>query len=122
MSAEIQFYWPHYRLFPYERRLAKREISELLGKEPRPVSGGLRVSVRRLPNTPLERLTYFDLISIAGRTVVPLQTRLEATAVTNGNGSRTHNAAGTVRLRRQSTRYSAHGIHEYRGKFNPQIV
>ena len=25
-------------------------------------------------------------------------------------------------LRRQSTRYSAHGLHEYRGKFNPQVV
>jgi site-specific DNA-methyltransferase (cytosine-N4-specific) len=25
-------------------------------------------------------------------------------------------------LRRQSTRYSAHGLHEYKGKFNPQIV
>jgi len=26
------------------------------------------------------------------------------------------------KLRRQSTRYSVHGLHEYKGKFNPQIV
>src|SRR5690606_18912422 len=25
-------------------------------------------------------------------------------------------------INRQSTRYSAHGLHEYKGKFNPQIV
>jgi site-specific DNA-methyltransferase (cytosine-N4-specific) len=37
-----------------------------------------------------------------------MQARLERV-----NGNRVH---------RQSTRYSAHGLHEYKGKFNPQIV
>ncbi len=29
---------------------------------------------------------------------------------------------GTLRVAKQHTRYSTHGMHEYKGKFNPQIV
>ncbi len=122
MSARIEFYWPEYRLFPYERRLAKREIRELLGKKPLPASCGFRVATQRVPNGTLERFTYFGRVLVTGRTLAPLQARLEATAVANGNGSKARPTGGTPRSKRQSTRYSAHGIHEYRGKFNPQIV
>src|SRR6266702_2813524 len=122
MSAGIEFHWPDYRLFPYERRLSKREIRELLGKEPLPVSGGFRVTTRRVANGQLDRLTYFDRVSVAGRTITPLQARLEATAVVNGNRGTAHPTPRPSKPKRQSTRYSAHGIHEYRGKFNPQIV
>lgn len=119
MNDWIKFYWPSYRLFPYERRLAKREVRVLLGEEPRSCSEGLRIPARAV-NGMLERLTYFDRVSVAGGVRTPLQTRLERTAV-NGRGIAPP-PTGSPRAARQRTRYSAHGLHEYRGKFNPQIV
>jgi len=51
---------------------------------------------------------YFNEVLNGKQSVQTLQGRLERV---NGNGHR-----------RQSTRYSTHGLHEYKGKFNPQIA
>ena len=104
-----------YRYFPYEHRLARLEVTQLLGVEPEQLDGFLRL---RTPNdvTPhlLDRLTYFqDIVVADGERIIPQQALLEA-SVTKLDGQ--------GRLRRQQTRYSAHGLHEYRGKFNPQMV
>ncbi len=57
------------------------------------------------------RLTYFArVVAPSGEAIVPRQVELEATARGKGSGNR------------QSTRYSAHGLHEYKGRFNPQVV
>lgn len=112
-NVELRFH--DYRYLPYEQRLAKLEVERLLGVEPKRINRTLHVATKNgvAPQT-LDRLTYFQRASVAGEPeVVPQQARLEASATKHGDPHQ---------LRRQSTRYSAHGLHEYRGKFNPQMV
>lgn len=59
----------------------------------------------------LSKLTYIDSYTIGDSIEYTLQSRLERSASDNCDN-----------LKRQSTRYSVHGLHEYKGKFNPQIV
>ncbi len=125
MKYPIHFAWQRYRYLPYEKRLAAREVETLVGLQPQPAPDGLEVSSSTVPKKKLERLTYFESVRINGsRTVVPLQAKLEATSlppkVVSGDlfGSFTPARSSS----KQSTRYSAHGLHDYRGKFNPQIV
>lgn len=102
--------WRRHRYFPYERDFARLEVERLFGVEPLEDPDGLRVPVDMVSPDRLKRLTYFaHAIEPNGDLHVPLQRRVEATATANGD-------------RRQSTRYSAHGLHEYKGKFNPQVV
>lgn len=110
MGVQLELEWPRYKLFPYEKRLALLEIKTLLGTHeaaPDGVRSRLTIDLPQQPNGEVDKLTYFSSATIAGRKHIPLQARLEGSA----NGAS-----------RQSTRYSAHGLHEYRGKFNPQIV
>ena len=97
--------WHTYRYYPYERNLALRELTALL----RPASiseTNERVEISNYGNVDRAHdLTYFAGFA-NGRGFTPtVQARLE------GGG-----------LNRQSTRYSVHGLHEYKGKFNPQIA
>ena len=111
--VELKFH--DYRYLPYELRLAELEVGRVLGAEPERVNGSLYVETANgaAPNA-LDRLTYFRHAIVAGKpAVVPQQARLEASSTKHGDPSQ---------LRRQNTRYSAHGLHEYRGKFNPQMV
>ena len=100
--------WHEYRYYPYERELARREASSLFaGATLRDTLDGLEV----LGGNGYERavrLTYFG--GVAGGSIAEqtLQSRLESAARPGKN--------------RQSTRYSVHGLHEYKGKFNPQVV
>jgi len=97
-----------YKYFPYELALARREAETLLPEVVfSETSTGLTVS----GNFDMEmarRLVYFAGVSEGKRYEPTMQSQLERV---NGNGPN-----------RQSTRYSAHGLHEYKGKFNPQIV
>ena len=104
-----------YRYLPYEQRLAELEVERLLGAEPVHVNGSPHIeTLRHVDSDALSRLTYFREATVAGsRAVIPQQAKLEASATS-------HRDPG--QLRRQQTRYSAHGLHEYRGKFNPQMV
>ena len=104
-----------YRYFPYEHRLAKLEVKRLLGVEPEQADASLRVQTLNGTTAHLlQRLTYFQDIVLADKEkIVPQQALLETSATKLDDQGR---------LRRQQTRYSAHGLHEYRGKFNPQIV
>src|SRR5262245_53976606 len=115
----LRLLWHDYRYFPYERVLAEREARRLFGAQPEEADDGLLLKTKRLPGGTADRLTYFKAVQNGVVTVVPDQAKLEA----SGNGARWDAAAEPVpSLRRQSTRYSAHGLHEYRGKFNPQVV
>ncbi len=104
-----------YRYLPYERRLARLEAERLLGTRVEADDEALRVPTSNgVEVEALERLTYFRAITDGnGLSLVPKQAQFEG-----ANGS----SSPDKRPRRQSTRYSAHGLHEYRGKFNPQIV
>ncbi len=112
------FEWNGYRYFPYEREFARHEVWAIVGEEPRDTSGGLEITAT-LSSDAAARLTYFRSVRLpSGQLVVPDQLRLEATT----NGYSKSQDLKLPRLSRQSTRYSAHGLHEYRGKFNPQVV
>src|SRR5687768_708133 len=102
--------WMPYKLFPYERRLGIRELESLGFREL--VDDAAWVTGVGDTERALHRATYFETVE-NGR----------------GVGELTAQAAvemGHLELRegpaRQATRYGLHGIHEYKGKFNPQVV
>ena len=100
--------WHEYRYYPYERELALREVASVFGN---PAFGempdGLDL-VGEVDDQLAYRLTYFSEVANGQGTAKTLQSRLERAA---------HHGKS-----RQATRYSVHGLHEYKGKFNPQIV
>lgn len=114
----LRLLWHDYRYFPYERVLAEREARLLYGVEPAKADDGLVVESKR---TVGDRLTYVKAVQNGVSVVVPDQAKLEASASSNGSAW-DPSAQPVPTLRRQSTRYSAHGLHEYRGKYNPQVV
>jgi hypothetical protein len=119
---KIRLLWQHYKYFPYEREFARREVRELMGQKPSEEGDGLVVSVRSGWEQVAKRVTYFrEIVSEGGDRILPLQAQLEA--ITNGEMSASSLGIGVMPVdTRQSTRYSAHGLHEYKGKFNPQVV
>lgn len=107
---EAQLEWRSYRYFPYERDFARLEVERLFRTSWREDTAGLRIPLSSFRSASAERLTYFArALRPDGSIVVPRQTRLEKSASVGKRG-------------RQATRYSAHGLHEYKGKFNPQVV
>lgn len=103
-----------YNYLPYEERLLLREAQTIGGIVK---ADDLKVQLSvvgadvELVLSRLHRLTYFSHFSIGHGPVIPTQQfLLETTANGSGNGAR------------QSTRYSTHGLHEYKGKFHPQIA
>lgn len=116
--------WQNYRYFPYEQEFAKLEVKALFDQEPRSVLGGLEIEDHKNSEELVKRLTYFREASFSdGKVIVPDQCLLEASASGNGREITSEGyISGNVVLTRQSTRYSAHGLHEYKGKFNPQVV
>lgn len=108
---ELQLRLHSYRYFPYEMMLARREVQRLMGGVARETSDGFFLS-GAVDCGMLRRLTYCSEAVVGGQRLVTDQALLEASSKDDPDRP----------VRRQSTRYSAHGLHEYRGKFNPQIV
>jgi site-specific DNA-methyltransferase (cytosine-N4-specific) len=121
MTGSILLKWHDYKYFPYEREFARREIASLFGAVPLEQSDGIVVPRTTKTEQLVKRLTYTRAADIgSGSLHVPLQTLLEGSAlVTSLSQSESFSAP---LLRRQQTRYSSHGLHEYRGKYNPQVV
>lgn len=106
--SEINIYWRDYKFFPYEKKLALREIETLLSPSQISVDNK-KVTLTSFPSTTkIERLVYFSHAAIDNQFIETRQNKAE------------HKNSG--RSKRQNTRYSVHGLHEYKGKFNPQIV
>lgn len=109
-ETSVTLRWNNYSYFPYEKIFAQREISSLL----LPVTlsevfDGIKVT-GKFNEKSLSRLVYFKEYQVNGKAIPTLQSQLEQSCAINGN------------QKRQSTRYSVHGLHEYKGKFNPQVV
>lgn len=110
MGQKLTLYWQPYRMFPYEKKLGLREVKAVLNPETLLMGhDSIRVTTTANPNL-AKRLTYFRRATSNGITLTTLQAEIERTAL-NGDGEC-----------RQSTRYSVHGLHEYKGKFNPQVA
>lgn len=115
MHAALFFH--SYRYFPYEKRLALREVAALLDTQTQIEDDYVSVDVPTDKVPLLRRLTYFArAVTEAGETIIPDQAKWE------GSSNGWHDFRSGFQLRRQSTRYSLHSLHEYKGRFNPQIV
>jgi SAM-dependent methyltransferase len=100
--------WHSYKYLPYEKELASREMDALFGDSAFLGNDGDYVLSVQPDSKAVDRLTYFSQVAGKSGVIETIQSRLE-------NASNGQN-------RRQSTRYSVHGLHEYKGKFNPQIA
>lgn len=101
------------KLFSYERSFAWNEVKQIASFYNALVE---RISRERfilkanaiLDIELLKKVTYFKEIDLSnGDKVIPDIARWEESTFVNG---------------KYSTRYASHGIHEYKGKFNPQVV
>ena len=100
--------WHNYRYYPYEQDLATLEVAALFPEgQIRQSDNGLVID-GAFDTDDIKRLTYFSGFQCGQSFVPTTQSRLEGPARTGKN--------------RQATRYSAHGLHEYKGKFNPQVA
>lgn len=110
-NGDLTLHLHDYTFFPYERDLAEREVAALVGKDFTTEERCFRVQPT-WDDTNLWRLTYFARFENGHGACDTLQRTLEAS----------HHASRGRNHRRQSTRYSVHGLHEYKGKFNPQLA
>jgi len=111
-SNYSEFYWHDYKYLPYEKELAFREIQAVLNINSFTDMGSHISTSSSFVINLFKRLTYFSHAKINDEIVYTLQYYLESSCH-NGN---------IITNKRQSTRYSVHGLHEYKGKFNPQIA
>ncbi len=119
---------------PFERRLALQELTALAGAEPRPLPSLVdetdRFQVRsQTPPQDLARELAFWEVVAADETFTTYQSLRESTVNVIRNGISLAELAkllpfnGSVPLpNRRCLRYASHGLHEYRGKFFPQLV
>src|SRR6266404_98090 len=104
----MKLYFHRYKYFPYERELALREVASLLGDNTlKELSDGVEF-VGNPPAKDAGRLVYFSKINSGKDFTDTTQAQLEQ--------------AANSKSKRQATRYSVHGLHEYKGKFNPQVA
>lgn len=118
---------------PFEKNLALKELTVLAGAKPRSINPdsekGTWVVDSKLPATKLaERLTYWECV-IGKRQVLTTQVLREATVNVVRNGIPVEQIASLVPFdkdaplpNKRCLRYGPHGVHEYRGKFFPQLV
>ncbi len=119
---------------PFERRLAIEELRSLAGANPVPVDGAegkalvFTVTSEHGSSRLADKLAYWECVETDQRRFTR-QVYLEATA----SAIRAGVAAGEAQTpldfsdcpvlpNRRCLRYGTHGIHEYRGKFFPQLV
>lgn len=103
-----------YKYFPYEEEFARKESSSM-GKivKDNPSYTLVRASNNKSIDNRLKKLTYFKGYEVNGNGLDYTDQYLFETLANGKKLGEQH---------RQSTRYSTHGLHEYKGKFNPQIV
>jgi DNA modification methylase len=119
---------------PFERRLALSELQALSGGIPIPVGGGPddALHFRVQTNVPIiklkSHLAYWQTIG-SRRQEITRQLRGEAGSLIARNGVQLDDIptlipriVDTKLPNKRCLRYATHGLHEYRGKFFPQLV
>ena len=99
-----------YRYMEYEKDMMKREI-EIMFPHAIPMLDRREPAISNLQEEDLAKLYWLTFISeykVGDQWHETYQCRVEKD--------------DTLKVAKQHTRYSTHGIHEYKGKFNPQIV
>lgn len=120
---------------PFERVLAIQELQALGGTNPRPLglfedtSTEFEIQSQRTQQDLASRLAYWETVEHGSHAAITEQSLWESTVNLVRNGV----ALSTLRQQlpfnnevplpnRRCLRYGPHGIHEYRGKFFPQLV
>ncbi|HZL25042.1 MAG TPA: hypothetical protein VFC39_00775 [Acidobacteriaceae bacterium] len=119
---------------PFERKLAFLELRALANAEPAAIDGGIDdateffVETRVTPSALAERLAFWETVT-GRREYATKQVLLEATTNIVRNGVPLDEISRRLPFdvipalpNRRCLRYGTHGIHEYRGKFFPQLV
>jgi SAM-dependent methyltransferase len=123
---------------PFERILALKELEALASALPVPQNSNTDNSVYSVvtQHSPVDlaaRLAYWEQIGLISENqfsgIITCQARREATSHLVKNGSRLEQLREQLPFsdkiplpRHRNLRYGTHGIHEYRGKFFPQLV
>ncbi|MBS1502592.1 MAG: hypothetical protein JST32_11050, partial [Bacteroidetes bacterium] len=123
---------------PFERKLALQELTAIAGATPYPYQDGgnpqLEYAVRTSSGVSalVQRLTFWEYVTPAlgiDKSTYTLQVRREATTNIVRNGISFEDIKNALPFNqsvplhnRRNLRYGTHGIHEYRGKFFPQLV
>lgn len=120
---------------PFERKLALQELSELSGAEPRHLSQNETAKSEFTVETTMSarelagQLAYWEDVKSASGSFVTSQSLRESTVNVVRNGIDLSVLRDTLPFtadvplpNRRCLRYGTHGIHEYRGKFFPQLV
>lgn len=116
---------------PFEKRLALEELLTLAHAKPTERGGGIyEVITTTSPEHLLARLAYWETCETKAQRYC-IQARREATTNIVRNGIPTEDLRQILPFHEQERlplgnrrclRYGSHGIHEYRGKFFPQLV
>lgn len=123
---------------PFERSLALREIEAISKNPPILVEGDsnsvlFATHTNVVASTFIDRLTYWELVWAGGLNghagEVTTQAKREATWGLAKNGEAPRHVIASLSQRRDVSlprrrvlRYGPHGLHEYRGKFFPQLA
>lgn len=130
---EYYLYYPNYKLHDYEADLAQKEVFAITGEIPQKVKGGLKLASQYpLNKTVLQRLTFFHRIEERNGSLhwddITYQMVLENTAkLARKADSPRHLIDMDWQIRqpingRKESQHITHGIHDYKGKFYPQLV
>lgn len=129
MNNTYQFIFQQYSLFPYEKELAKKEISSLFNtKNIQITNDGYKIkSYQKLEQSQILRFTFFrKIIEGNKQETIPSQVFFENSAKTViGKKELVSNISlkDIVNLSgRKESKYSLHGFHNYKGKFYPQLA
>ncbi|MBI4317351.1 MAG: hypothetical protein HY675_02580 [Chloroflexi bacterium] len=118
---------------PFERELALRELAKFAGASPETVTRTgndyYEVTCSVHESVLVDRLAYWEIVQ-GTAAMWTIQVRREATASVVRNGIRPADLLRVLPFRgesipvpsRRSLRYGPHDIHDYRGKFFPQLV
>ncbi|WP_153015857.1 DNA methyltransferase [Methanofollis ethanolicus] len=111
-TVPINLDWHKYHYLPYEKKFALREVAALPSLSSIVLNDDhVTVGLTNPTEKDLKQLVYFKTYDAPGLYKgETYQSTLERGIKRNENG------------KKQSTRYSVHGLHEYKGKFNPQVV
>ena len=117
---------------PFERYLAVAELSALSGANVSPDDRretNLEVTTRVSARTLASRLSFYEFVRDGSRQIATSQVLREATLYVARNGIPIPEIRKQLPVKedaalpnRRCLRYGTHGIHEYRGKFFPQLV
>lgn len=106
-----ELFFHAYRYFPYEKELARREVQSVTGVSNIVETPDCFRLAEPVDAEKLRSLTYVAEVITGKDHFVTFQYELE----------QSHRRAAGIG-KRQATRYSVHGLHEYKGRFNPQVA